>query len=54
MYNIEFKYLRNNGITQVSFHYVSLADTYEQAIEEVKAEANKRLEKMGGSIISII
>jgi hypothetical protein len=54
MYNIDFIYLKSNGITQVTFQYVVYANSYEEAIEQVQVEANKRLEKMGGTIVSII
>jgi len=53
MYNIEFIYLKNDGITQTTLHYVAYANSYQEAIEQVQVEANKRLQKMGGTIISI-
>jgi len=54
MYNIEFIYLKADGVAQIKFQYVAYANSYEEAIEQVQVEANKRLEKMGGTIISII
>jgi hypothetical protein len=53
MYNIEFIYLKNDGVTQVTFQYVAYTNSYEEAIEQVQVEANKRLEKMGGTVVSI-
>jgi len=53
MYNIEFIYLKADGVTQVTFLYVAYANSYEEAIEQVQLEANKRLEKIGGTIVSI-
>lgn len=54
MYNIRFTYLRSDGITQVVFNYEADANSYEEAIQQVQVEANKRIEKMGGTIISIV
>jgi len=53
MYNIEFIYLKADGVTQIAFQYVAYTKSYEEAIEQVQLEANKRLEKMGGTIVSI-
>jgi hypothetical protein len=53
MYNIQFIYLKADGVTQVIFPYVAYTNSYQEAVEQVKVEANKRLEKMGGTIISI-
>ena len=53
MYNVEFIYLKTDGITQIKFQYVAYANSHEEAIEQVQVEANKRLQKMGGTIISI-
>jgi len=53
MYNIDFIYLKNDGITQVTFQYVAYTNNYEEAIEQVQVQANKRLAKMGGTIVSI-
>ena len=54
MYSIRFTYLRSDGITQVVFNYEAAANSYEEAIQQVQVEANKRLEKMGGIIVSIV
>jgi hypothetical protein len=54
MYNIKFTYLRSNGITEIVFEYEAYANSYEEAVQQVQAEADKRLEKMGGTIISIV
>ncbi len=54
MYNIKFTYLRADGITEIVFDYQAYASTYEEAIQQVQEEANKRLEKMGGTIVSIV
>lgn len=54
MYNIIFTYLKANNITQVEFVYNVIANSYQEAIDQVQLEAEKRINKMGGSIISII
>ena len=53
MYNVEFIYLKTDGITQVTFQYVAYTNNYGEAIEQVQVEANRFLEKMGGTIVSI-
>ena len=53
MYNIDFIYLKADGVTQVTFQYIAYTNSYEEAIEQVQVQANKRLEKMGGTIVSI-
>ena len=53
MYKIKFKYLRPNGIYPIVIEYIVTANSYEDAIQEVTTKANKRIEKMGGSIFSI-
>ncbi len=53
MYYITLNFLKDNAIP-IAIEYVAIANTYEEAVEQVQIEANKRLEKMGGSIISII
>lgn len=53
MYKIKFKYLRPNGIYPIVIEYIITANSYEEAIEIVNVHANKRIEKMGGSIFSI-
>jgi hypothetical protein len=54
MYNIKFTYLKNDELTEVEFDYIVDANSYEESIEIVRIEANKRIEKRGGTIISII
>jgi hypothetical protein len=51
MYNIEFIYLKNDGMTQTTLRYVAYANSYQEAIEQV--QAYKPLEKMGATIMSI-
>ena len=53
MYNIIFKYLRSNN-KEMDFPYVVNANSYEEAVAIVQADANDRISKMGGSIISIV
>lgn len=53
MYTITFTYLKANNITEVDIIYQVIANSYQQAIDQVRDEANKRVEKMGGSIVSI-
>ena len=53
MYNIILTYVRPNSIVEVEFHYTAMASSYEEAIAQVQVEADKRVAKMGGTIISI-
>ena len=53
MYNIIFKYLKNNN-TEMDFPYIVFADSYENAIAIIQVQAEDRIAKSGGSIISII
>ena len=53
MYNIDLIYLKADGVTQVTFQYIAYTNSYEEAFEQVQVQANKRLEKMGGTIVSI-
>lgn len=54
MYNIKFTYLNQSNTKTTEFPYVVYANSYEEAIALVEADANDRIQKMGGTIISII
>jgi hypothetical protein len=54
MYNIILTYVKSGGIVEVEFPYIVTANSYEEAVAWVQVEADKRLEKMGGTIISIV
>lgn len=53
MYNIIFKYLKKNN-KEMDFPYIVYANSYEEAVAIVQADADDRVSKLGGSIISIV
>lgn len=53
MYNINFIYLRTNN-KEMNFPYIVFANSYEEAVAWVQTQADDRVQKLGGSIISII
>ena len=53
MYNIILTYVRSGNIIEKEIPYIVTASSYEEAVAWVQAEADKRVEKIGGTIISI-
>jgi len=54
MYNIKFTYTNQSNTKTIEFPYIVYAESYEEAIALVQAEADDRVQKIGGTIISII
>lgn len=53
MYTITLKYLKPNSIIESVFEYIVNVNSYEEAINWVQSEADRRVDIMGGTIISI-
>jgi hypothetical protein len=54
MYNIVLTYVRSESIVEKEIPYTVTANSYEEAVAWVQNEADKRVEQIGGTIISII
>lgn len=54
MYTIKLKYIKPGTMTPIEMTYIVPANSYEEAVELIKVEADKRVNVMGGTIVSII